>query len=53
LVAPPHLAGLVEHHLSSEAKKQAKPTIHKDYTISNTRAAQKHLEDAVFTPTSH
>ncbi len=53
LVAPPHFAGLVEHHLSAEAKKRMKATVHKDYTITDVRAAQQHLEDAVFAPPSH
>lgn len=48
LVAPPHFAGRVEHHLSSEAKKHVKATVHKDYTITDVHAAQQHLEDAVF-----
>jgi protein required for attachment to host cells len=52
LVAPPHFAGLLEQHLSIEAKKRAKAKVHKDYTITDAREARQRLEDAVFaTPT--
>jgi protein required for attachment to host cells len=53
LVAPPHFAGLLEYHLSAEAKKRAKATVHKDYTNTDARAVQQHLEDVVFAPPSH
>jgi protein required for attachment to host cells len=50
LVAPPHFAGLIEQHLSPEAKKRAKPVVHKDYTVADAREARQRLEDAVFAP---
>jgi protein required for attachment to host cells len=53
LVAPPHFAGILEHHLSAEAKKRTKATVHKDYTNSDAREARQRLEDAVFAPRSH
>jgi protein required for attachment to host cells len=52
LAAPPHFAGLVEQHLSAEAKKRARATVHKDYTITEAREVRERLEDAVFGPSS-
>jgi protein required for attachment to host cells len=52
LVALPHFAGLLEEHLSTEVKKRAMATIHKDLTFTDAREARQHLEDAVFAPAS-
>ena len=52
LVAPPHIASLVEQHLSADAKKRATATVHKDYTFTDAREARQRLEEAVFAPPS-
>lgn len=50
LVAPPHFAGLLQQHLSADAKKRIKATVHKDYTFTDAREARQRLEDVVCAP---
>jgi protein required for attachment to host cells len=53
LVAPPHFTGLIEQHLSAEARKKATATVHKDYANIDAREARQRLEDTVFARPSH
>ena len=50
LIAPPHFAGILEKHLSTETKKRLMKTLHKDYTFTNIREARQRLEEEVFAP---
>lgn len=52
LVAPPQFAGLLDQHLSADAKRRVTATIHKDYTVADARELRQRLEDAVFAPFS-